>query len=348
MAEDSDRRVTLKDIAKQAGVHYTTVSLALRGHPRIPAKTRDRICKLANKMGYQPDPILSALSAYRTRHLPKRSVHNLAFVVDAYSETRWKERGPWLAMFEGARSKAEAMSFSLDPFFVGEGGLNSQGLERILEARGVTGILFAGLRNAKPKLKLDWKQFSVVQIDDSVRIPRFHTVTHHLNHASRKAVETVLKKGYRRLGLILAKDNEKRLDYHLLSGYLTSRTLHPKMADIPPLIDSLEGIEKGLASWMKEHQVEVVMSDYNYWLMEALTEKGFKIPEQVQFVSLDRQAAFEDMAGTNLNHRQVAERAVEMLVGHIQAFIRGVPERPGITMMDPDWVEGSTLVERTG
>ena len=33
------RRVTLADIAKQANVHVTTVSLALRNHPRLPEKT---------------------------------------------------------------------------------------------------------------------------------------------------------------------------------------------------------------------------------------------------------------------------------------------------------------------
>ena len=39
----SERRVTLSDIAKKAGVHVTTVSLAMRNHPRLPETTRQRI-----------------------------------------------------------------------------------------------------------------------------------------------------------------------------------------------------------------------------------------------------------------------------------------------------------------
>jgi len=39
----NERRVTLADIARKAGVHVTTVSLAMRNHPRLPEKTRQRI-----------------------------------------------------------------------------------------------------------------------------------------------------------------------------------------------------------------------------------------------------------------------------------------------------------------
>src|SRR5215216_2735722 len=47
----NERRVTLSDIATHAKVHVTTVSLALRNHPRLPTETRERIQALAKKMG---------------------------------------------------------------------------------------------------------------------------------------------------------------------------------------------------------------------------------------------------------------------------------------------------------
>ena len=48
------RRVILKDIARKAGVHVTTVSLALRNHPRLPEITRKRIRRLRAKWGTSP------------------------------------------------------------------------------------------------------------------------------------------------------------------------------------------------------------------------------------------------------------------------------------------------------
>ena len=58
-------RVTQQDVALRAGVHRTAVSLALKKHPSIPAETRERIEAVAAEMGYVPDPMLSALAAYR-------------------------------------------------------------------------------------------------------------------------------------------------------------------------------------------------------------------------------------------------------------------------------------------
>jgi transcriptional regulator with XRE-family HTH domain len=38
--------VTLEDVAQQAGVSHTTVSLVLKGNQKISAKTRDKVLKV--------------------------------------------------------------------------------------------------------------------------------------------------------------------------------------------------------------------------------------------------------------------------------------------------------------
>jgi LacI family transcriptional regulator len=48
------RPVSIKDIARRAGVTPSTVSRALRNNPWIPRRTRDRIKGLAREMGYVP------------------------------------------------------------------------------------------------------------------------------------------------------------------------------------------------------------------------------------------------------------------------------------------------------
>ena len=44
------KNVTLKDVAKAAGVSYATVSRALSGSPQISGATRERIIKLCDEM----------------------------------------------------------------------------------------------------------------------------------------------------------------------------------------------------------------------------------------------------------------------------------------------------------
>jgi LacI family transcriptional regulator len=47
--------VTIKDIAKHAGVSYSTVSKALRDSPLVKKPTKTKIMKIAEELGYQPN-----------------------------------------------------------------------------------------------------------------------------------------------------------------------------------------------------------------------------------------------------------------------------------------------------
>lgn len=55
-------KVTIKDIAKEAGVSITTVSLVLNDRPsRIPEETKDRIKAIAKKYNYSPNIVAKSL-----------------------------------------------------------------------------------------------------------------------------------------------------------------------------------------------------------------------------------------------------------------------------------------------
>lgn len=53
--------VSIKDIAKTAGVSPSTVSRALSNHPRISLETKERIRRLAQEMGYTPSLLARSL-----------------------------------------------------------------------------------------------------------------------------------------------------------------------------------------------------------------------------------------------------------------------------------------------
>lgn len=59
--------ITIKDIARAAGVSHTTVSRALHDHPAISAETIAEIKQLAAKMGYVPSATARGLKTRRTR-----------------------------------------------------------------------------------------------------------------------------------------------------------------------------------------------------------------------------------------------------------------------------------------
>ena len=60
------KSVTLKDVAKAAGVSYATVSRALSGTPQIGSDTRERIIKLCDEMGYTTNYVARSMVMKKT------------------------------------------------------------------------------------------------------------------------------------------------------------------------------------------------------------------------------------------------------------------------------------------
>ncbi len=58
--------ITIKDIAKEAGVSYATVSRALNNREDVKPETRRKVLELAKQMGYQPNAIARSLVNQRT------------------------------------------------------------------------------------------------------------------------------------------------------------------------------------------------------------------------------------------------------------------------------------------
>ena len=60
------KSVTLKDVAKAAGVSYATVSRALSGSPQTGSDTRERIIKLCDEMGYTTNYVARSMVMKKT------------------------------------------------------------------------------------------------------------------------------------------------------------------------------------------------------------------------------------------------------------------------------------------
>jgi len=67
MNSDNERAVSLKDVARRAGVSVATVSRALHDHPRISRETKQRVQQLAAEMGYVPNETARSLVRRKTR-----------------------------------------------------------------------------------------------------------------------------------------------------------------------------------------------------------------------------------------------------------------------------------------
>jgi LacI family transcriptional regulator len=55
MKKEKPLRVSIRDIAHAAGASKSTVGRALQNHPAINKATRERILRVAKRLGYVPD-----------------------------------------------------------------------------------------------------------------------------------------------------------------------------------------------------------------------------------------------------------------------------------------------------
>ena len=63
------KNVTIKDVAKVAGVSYSTVSRALSGSPEISEDTRERILQICKEMNYTVNAVARAMVMRSTKLL---------------------------------------------------------------------------------------------------------------------------------------------------------------------------------------------------------------------------------------------------------------------------------------
>lgn len=73
------KKVTLKNVAKKAGVSISTVSYALNNHPSISEETKKRIWKIKEELSYQPN--FYARNLRKKSYTSNISTNNLGFII---------------------------------------------------------------------------------------------------------------------------------------------------------------------------------------------------------------------------------------------------------------------------
>lgn len=342
-------RTTLKDIAKQAGVSATTVSLALQGHPRISAQTRERIVRLAERMGYRPDPVLLGLNRYRHRRRAEESATTLAWVNAWPSPYQMYENANFRDYRDGAWAKAQETGYRMEEFWLDGQDLGWARLCDILRHRGIRGVLLPPVAEHGATLSADWRELSVVSIGRSICSPQFDCVSGSQSEAARLAMVHLIQKGFRRVGFYFHRPGNFRTDYRFLSGYLVENFKFGLRTRIPPLIceSFIEEYHRSeFMAWVRRHRPEVILT-LNSLVVDWLQQEGYRIPEDCSVVHLALPVAPCGVVFSGVDQRSyaVGAKAVQMLADLVARHETGVPENPSQTITDCRWVDGATLAQ---
>ncbi|MEZ0218048.1 MAG: LacI family DNA-binding transcriptional regulator [Rariglobus sp.] len=333
-------RITVRDIAAKAGVHFTTVALALRDSPMLNAETKRRVKELAESMGYRPDPMLTALNAYRkTRSRPNYQA-TIAWI------NNWPDRAEMLRIPEfgeyhrGACARAAELGYVVEEFWLHARGMKPDKLRRVLRARGIQATIMAPQPKSGMWLDFDYTEFSALALGYSLQPARLHVITNHHVHSMNLLIERLYALGYRRIGLYIGEDWDAKVGHSWVSSFLLARWLHPDLADLPPVLRSdREGDD--LEAWLERHRPDVVIS-YGR-ILSQMKARGLRIPEDIGYAGIDLLEGNRTVAGVYQNSVTIGRKAVDFLVDMIHRGERGLPEVPIRTLVESEWRQGTTV-----
>jgi LacI family transcriptional regulator len=339
----------MADVARVAGVHVSTVSLALRNHPSLPPETRERIQEIAGRMGYRPDPALSALMAMRKKTRSRGGPAPIAYITNWGSEFGWKEHPAHAQFHSGASARALKLGYRLEHFWLGEPGMSERRLNSILRARGIAGIISAShQQDSSMAGTFEWKDFSAVKIDYFPSEPALHLVTNDQRCISQMAMHHVIDAGYRRIGLVMPKWWDEYADRTWSAGFLARQRSLPTGDQVPIFeydLPVFPAPAAELGRWLERYQPEVIIS-YSPFVLPPLAELGLSVPRDIAFVDTFLTASNGQIAGVRQNCVRVGELAVEILVGQLLQNIKGIPEFPTATFVEGTWSDGASLPAR--
>lgn len=337
-----EKRVTLRDVAARVGLHFSTVALALKNDPRIRRTTRERVMEAARKMGYVPDPMASALAVYRNAIRPPAFQGVLAWL--SCSEAPEIRPGYlFQKFFEGAQARASELGYRIEEFALRSPGVTANHLVRMLNSRGITGILVAPQPPGTPseRIEIDWSFFSAVAIGPSLSWPSLHRVGSNYFQGVKMAMRHLADLGYRKIGLYLDQVANQRGEGAWMAGYWFEQK-RLGLEIIEPLVLKTHHIGQ-VADWIREQKLEAVLGPTGQ-AAAAAQLLGWRVPEDFAHASLhvfEGEAARE--AGINHNDHAIGEAAVNLLVGAMHRRERGIPAFAQSILIDGTWQPGHSV-----
>ncbi|MGE9292200.1 MAG: LacI family DNA-binding transcriptional regulator [Puniceicoccales bacterium] len=339
----SEKRITQQDIARKAGVHRATVSMALKHHPRIPAATRERILQLAEELGYRPDPMLSALATYRSGQQKHTYQGTLAWLVVHREDIdlKWREIDTYRLYYEGAQRRADKYGYKVEVFELGHNKLSPKRLASMLKARNINGILLCPQPNPWVSMDFPWSDFSLITFGYTLLKPKLHTVTSTQYRAMVQTMTEMHKAGYRRIAFVFDFAQDAKADHNFLAGYLVAQQ---QIGQPPMLIDYQWRDLKGFKERIEGMRPEAIVTG-DFKIHQRTAEIGIRIPEDLPVACVALNSLDSELTGICENSFHIGEIAVERLANMIAHGERGVPELVQRTHIEGQWVPGNTLPE---
>jgi hypothetical protein len=231
-----------------------TVSRVVRGERTVKLATVAKVQHFLRNLDYHPDPMLSALAAYRMRSQARATGSTLAFI-----ET---EKLPYnRLLLEGAHAEAARLGYAVEVFSLPSTPSGQHQLNRRLFHCGIRGLMLSPSNRPYHLAEWDWNQFAPVSMGSLGHEPPMHAVAMDYFQGLQTAYAELQKMGHRRIGLLMQEGLEARTNHLWLGAYLT--LARPALR--PLLFTQAPRSGKFLDPWLQRECPDAILTIHRDW-----------------------------------------------------------------------------------
>ncbi|WP_372662018.1 LacI family DNA-binding transcriptional regulator [Cohnella sp.] len=312
--------VTIKDVAKKAGVSPSTVSRVIAEHPRISAETSKRVKEIMEELGYHPNMMAKSLVSKTTRTIGvilPRPAEELLLNFFFYELMRGvlaqlTRAGYDLLMAGGSNEREE-----LDT------------VTRLVRGGRIDGLLLLYSRSSDPVISfLHEEKVPFVLIGRSLDYENINSVDNDNIQAAYDATNHLIAQGQKRIGFVsgparLAMTQDRMTGY---TKALSEAGLPFRNGWVVEGEFLLESGYRAMASIMSQPEPPtalVVIDDVvAFGVLKGLAELGYRIPQDVAIVSFNNIALSEltmpPITSVDIGTYQLGYTASQMVLRMIQ------------------------------
>jgi DNA-binding LacI/PurR family transcriptional regulator len=312
--------VSIKDIAKEAGVSPSTVSRALNDHPHIRDETKAYIQELAKTMGYVPSVLARGLVAQRTASIGV-AITDLA---DPY----------YARLLLGIEDAATAYQYQVVLSSYYRDPDRELAIVHDFHMRRLDGIIITGSETEGSYLSTEKKFFMPIVLVNRPNYPFSVSVDRFLG--AQKIVEHLIDLGHCRIAHI-SEGADYRDKSRRLNGYLSTLRKHNLEIDDNLIADGDGGIRGGIhavVQLLDLSEPPTAIFCFNdltaIGAINALRQRGYEVPRDMSVAGYDdlEMAAYYYPALTTVRQQtyQLGKIAVNMLLELINSNDDVAPE----------------------
>lgn len=323
--------VTIRDVARLAGVSPATVSHALNGRGRVDVRTRERVAQAATKLRYVPN--------VSGRRLARRRAECVA-VLQGRNMTTVFNDSFYRVVLGGMAEVAQTRGYSLVVTPPPPDAATDADLNRVLGHGAVDGALVAGALDARLLLALRHRRLPVVLVDNYLPGVDLPAVVPDYRAGARLATAHLLRLGHRRVAFLGAAVSYP-FGWQTLEGYADALAAAGVGQD-PTLVrraeisvDAATEATRGLLAMPDPPTALFAVTDaMAIGALRAARERGVHVPDGLAVVGMDdiEMSAYTDPPLTTVRVAKDAmgRLAAEWLIGLIEgdAGERTAPSLP--------------------